>query len=111
VVAKVRDRLAVNKQISQRFDLEKFSLKKLNEVGSKEQFRVKVSNRFSALEDLDAEVDINIGAWETNRGNIKISDKQNLRYYEFKKHKPWFNEEYFKLLDERKKFKFQWSQD
>jgi hypothetical protein len=54
VVAKVRERLAVNKQRLQRFHLERFNLKKLNEVGSKEQFRVEVSNRFAALEDLDA---------------------------------------------------------
>jgi hypothetical protein len=38
VVAKVRERLAVNKQRSQRFDMERFSLKKLNEVEGKEHF-------------------------------------------------------------------------
>jgi hypothetical protein len=32
VVAKVRERLAVNKQRSHRFHMERFSLKKLNEV-------------------------------------------------------------------------------
>jgi hypothetical protein len=41
-VAKVRERLAVNKQSSQRFDMEKFNLKKLNDIEGKEQFRVKV---------------------------------------------------------------------
>jgi hypothetical protein len=74
VVAKVRERLAVNKQGSQRFDMERFNLKKLNEVEGKEKFRVEVSNRFASLEDLDAEVEINI-AWETIRENIKISAK------------------------------------
>jgi hypothetical protein len=54
VVAKVRERLAVNKQISQRFDMERFNPKKLNEVEGKEKFHVEVSNRFAALEDLDA---------------------------------------------------------
>jgi hypothetical protein len=51
-VAKVRGRLAVNKQRSQRFHMERFHLKKLNVVEGKEQFRVEVSNRFVALEDL-----------------------------------------------------------
>jgi hypothetical protein len=51
VVAKVRERLAVNKQRSQRFDMGRFNLKKLNEVEDKELFRVDVSNRFAALED------------------------------------------------------------
>jgi hypothetical protein len=39
--------------------MERFDIKKLNQVESKKQFRVKVSNRFAALEDLDAEVEIN----------------------------------------------------
>jgi hypothetical protein len=39
--------------------MRKFNLKKLNEVDFKEQYRVEVSNRFAALEDLDAEVEIN----------------------------------------------------
>jgi hypothetical protein len=91
VVAKDRERLAVNKQRSHRFNMERFNLKKLNDVEGKEQFRVEVSNRFAALEDLDAEVEIN-SAWETIRENIKISAKESLGYFEFKKHKPWFEE-------------------
>jgi hypothetical protein len=53
VEAKVGERLAVNKQRLHRFHMEKFSLKKLNEVEGKEQYRVEESNRFAALEDLD----------------------------------------------------------
>jgi hypothetical protein len=87
VVAKVRKRLAVNKQRSQRFHVERFNLKKLNEVESKEQYDVEVSNRFAALENLDAEVEIN-SAWETIRENIKISANESLGYCELKKHKP-----------------------
>jgi hypothetical protein len=47
VVAKVRERLAPNKQRPQRCDMERFNHKKLNEVEGKEQFRVEVSNRFA----------------------------------------------------------------
>jgi hypothetical protein len=39
--------------------MEKFNLEKLNEVQGKEQYRVKVSNKFAALEDLDTGVEIN----------------------------------------------------
>jgi hypothetical protein len=46
--------------------MERFSLKKLNEVVGKKQYCVEISNRFAALENLDAEVDIN-RAWETIR--------------------------------------------
>jgi hypothetical protein len=53
VVAKVRERLAMNKQRSQSLHTERSTLRKLNDVEGKEQFRVEVSNRFAALEDLD----------------------------------------------------------
>jgi hypothetical protein len=49
MVAKVRDRRALNKQRSHRLHMERFN----------EQFRVEVSNRFAALEHLDAEMDSN----------------------------------------------------
>jgi hypothetical protein len=42
VVAKVRERLAVNKQRSQIFHMERLNLKKLNEIEGKEQFRVTI---------------------------------------------------------------------
>jgi hypothetical protein len=59
VVAKVRGRLAVNKQKSHGFHMERFNLKTLSQVQGKEQFRVEVLNRFAAMEDLEAEVEIN----------------------------------------------------
>jgi hypothetical protein len=87
--------------------MERFNLKKLNDVEGKEQYRVEVSNRFAALEDLDAEVQIN-SAWEMIRENIKTSAKESLSYFELKKHKPWFDEGCSKLLDERKQAELQW---
>jgi hypothetical protein len=58
-----------------------------------------VSNRFAALEDLDAEVEIN-SSWEMIRQNIKISAKESLGYCELKKHKPWFDKACSKLVDQ-----------
>jgi hypothetical protein len=95
------ERLAVHKQRSQRFNMERFNLKKLNVVEGNEQFRVEVSNRFAALEDLDAEVEIH-GACKTIRESIKISAKESLGYFKLKKHKPWFDKGCSKLLDKRK---------
>jgi hypothetical protein len=94
VVANDRERLAVNKQRSHRFHMERFYLEKLNKA-------VEVSNRFAALEDLEEGVEIN-SAWQTIRENIKISAKESLCYFELKKHKLWFDEGCSKLLDERK---------
>jgi hypothetical protein len=76
----------------------------------KEQYRVEVTNRFAALEDFDAEVEIH-SAWEMIREIIKISAKESLGYFELKKHKPWFDEACSKLVNQRKQAKLQWLQD
>jgi 50S ribosomal subunit-associated GTPase HflX len=81
--------------------MERFNLKELNEVEGKERYRIEVWNKFAALEDLDAEVEINC-AWETIRENIKISAEESIGCYELKKLKPWFGERCSKLWDERK---------
>jgi hypothetical protein len=109
-VAKVRERLEMNKQRSHRFHIERFILKKLNEAEGKEKYHIEVSNRFTVLEDLDTEAEFN-SAWETIRENIKISAKESLGYFQLKKHKPWFDEGCSKLLDQRKQAELQWLQD
>jgi hypothetical protein len=50
-----------------RIHMEKFNLKKLNEVEGKMQYSVEISNRLAAL--------------ETTRENIKISTKESIDYY------------------------------
>jgi hypothetical protein len=52
------------------------------------------------------DVDIN-RAWETIRGNIKISAQESPGYYELKKHKSWFDEGCSKLLDQREQAELQ----
>jgi hypothetical protein len=49
VVAKVRERLAVSKQTMHRVHIERFNLKKLNEVEGKEQYCAEISNSFGKL--------------------------------------------------------------
>jgi hypothetical protein len=105
VVAKIRERPAVNKQRSH-----KTLYVDKNEVEGKQKYRVMVSNRFGALEDMEAEVEINT-VRKTTRKNINISAKESLRYYELKKRQPWFNEGCSKLLDQKKQTKLQWLQD
>jgi lipoate-protein ligase A len=81
--------------------VQRLSLKKLNEVDGKEKYLVEVSNRFAALEDLEAEFEIKT-ICETIREKFKISAKECLGYYELKQHKTWFDEGCSKLLDQRK---------
>jgi hypothetical protein len=59
VLEKVRERLAVSKQKSHKFDVEKFNLRKLNELKVRKHFHIKITQRFAALEDLSDSEDIN----------------------------------------------------
>jgi hypothetical protein len=58
VVAKVRERLEMNKQ-THRIHMESFNPKKLSEVEGKERCRLEILNRFAALENLDTEGYVN----------------------------------------------------
>jgi hypothetical protein len=107
VAAKVTERLAVSEHTSHRFHMERFNLKKLNEAESKEQCCVEVSNRFAALEDLDAKVYNNNNDRGTIINNISISAKKSLGYHKMKKHKPWFGQGRSELMDQRKRSRFQ----
>jgi hypothetical protein len=49
VVAKVRESLAVRKQAAQKFDGERFNLRKLKEQEVKEKYQIEITNRFAAL--------------------------------------------------------------
>jgi hypothetical protein len=59
VVTEVRERLAVSKQAAQKFDVERFSFRKLNELEVRTQYQIKFSNWFPALENLSDKEDIN----------------------------------------------------
>ena len=70
MVAKVRERLAVIKETPQRFDGERFNLRKLNDLEVGKEYQVEITNRFAALENLSDDKDIN-RAWENIKENIK----------------------------------------
>jgi hypothetical protein len=74
------------------------------------QYRIEIKNRFSALEDVSDDEDIN-RAWESIKEKIKTSAKESLGLHEMKQHKPWFDEECLGILDQRKQAKMQWIQD
>ena len=70
MVAKVRERLAASKQEAQKFDGERFNLRKLNELVVRKQYPIEIMNRFTALENLSNGEDIN-WAWENIKKNTK----------------------------------------
>jgi hypothetical protein len=51
VIAKFRERLAVIKQAAQKFDGERFNLRKLNALEVRKQHQIAITNRFAALEN------------------------------------------------------------
>jgi hypothetical protein len=55
MVEEIGERLEVRKQTTHGVHMERFNLKKLSEVEGKERYRVEISNRFAALENLDTE--------------------------------------------------------
>jgi len=44
VIARVRERLAVGKQAAQRFDRQRFNLRKVNEPEVREQYQIEITN-------------------------------------------------------------------
>jgi hypothetical protein len=106
VVANVRESLAVRKQAAQKFDLERFNLRKLNELEDRTQYQTELTNRSAAVNDNE---DIN-RAWKIIKENIQTAAKDSLGLYEMK-HKLWFEEECSGILDQMKQVKLQWIQD
>jgi hypothetical protein len=109
VVAKVRER-SQSKQAAQKFEGERFNLRKLNELEVKEKYQIEITHRFAALENLNVDQDVN-RAWESIKEDIKTSAKENLGLHELKQHKLWFDKECVGFLDQRKQAKMQWIQD
>jgi len=102
----------VGKKAAQRFDRQRFNLRKLNELEVRKQYQIEITNRFVALENLnDDEDEVVNRTWENIKENIKTSAKESLILHELKQNKPWFDEECLDFLAQRKRAKMQWEQD
>ena len=86
MVAKVMEELTVRKQAGQKFDVEWFNLRELNELEVREEYQIEISKRFAALENLNDGEDINRFS-ENIKENVKTSAKESLGLYELKQHK------------------------
>ena len=81
MVTNVRGNLAVNKQVGKPFDMERFNLRRLNQLHNRKQHQFKNSNSFAALENLSDREDIN-RAREIIKENIKNPANHSLRLHE-----------------------------
>jgi hypothetical protein len=83
--------------------MERYNLKKLNDVEVKVKHEFKIQNTFAAFKNIDDDdddddddVDIN-SAWESIKDNIKASATNNLLYIDLKLYKEWFDDEFSEL--------------
>ena len=79
-VAKVRKILAVNKQAAQKSDVKTFNLRKLSELEIRKQYQIKISNRFTVLDNLNDSEDIN-SAWETIQERVDLFKDYNSIFF------------------------------
>jgi len=96
--------LAVSKQAAQKFYVDRFALRKLNELEVRKQYQIEITNRSAALGNLRDDKDIK-RAWENIQENIKTSAKASLGLYGLKQHQQWFDEECLNFLYQRKQAK------
>jgi hypothetical protein len=101
------ERMAVIKQAAQTFDVEKFILRKLNELEIRKQYQIKISNKSAALVNLSDGENIN-KVWENIKDYVKTSARESLCLCELKQIKPCFDEEFLRFLDQRKQDNMQW---
>ncbi|KAJ4440476.1 hypothetical protein ANN_08617 [Periplaneta americana] len=72
-----------------------------------------ISNKFAALgsfDEIEEELHIN-SVWENIIDIIKIAPEQSISYYETKKKKQWFDEDYSMIVERRKQAKLKFLQD
>ena len=93
----MRESLGISKQAAQKFDGERFNLRKLNELEVKKKYQIGFTNGYAALENLNVDKDVN-RAWENIKENIETSAKESLVLHELKRHKPWFDKKMFRFL-------------
>jgi hypothetical protein len=74
-----------------------------------EQNQITIRNKSAAVENSEDSGDIN-RAWDNITENTNISAQECLGYCELKRHKPWFDKECSRLIDQRKQAKLQWLQ-
>jgi len=76
--AKLWEILAASKEETRKFEVEGFNLRKLNELGVRKQYQIKISNKFAALEKNLSDSE-NTNKARENKENIKTSAKESLK--------------------------------
>jgi hypothetical protein len=76
-------KIGSKKKAAQKFDGVRFNMRKLNDMEIRKQYQIEITNRFTALEKVSEDEDIN-RAWESIKENIKTSATGSLGMHERK---------------------------
>jgi hypothetical protein len=90
--------------------VERFNLRKLNELDFRKEYQIEILKGFTGLESLSDGENIN-RVWENVEENIKISAEESLGRQKLEQHIPWSDEECLGCLDKRNQIKWKWVQD
>ena len=77
--------MAVSKQVTQKIDMKRFNIRKLNELEVRKQCQIKISERSEDMKNLNDSEDI-IMAWKNIKETVKTSAKDSLGLYELNQH-------------------------
>ena len=73
MAVKGTEKFAVNKQAAQKFYVERFNLRKLNELEVRKQYQIEISKSFATLENLSEGQDINRDWENVNSLNTELN--------------------------------------
>jgi hypothetical protein len=78
-----------SKEETQKFDGDRFNLRKLNELEVRKRYQIDIRNSYVALGNVSDDKDIHrAGAKSVSKPELKI-----LSLHALKQHKPWFDKE------------------
>ena len=77
--------MAVSKQVTQKIDMKRFNIRKLNELEVRKQCQIKISEMFEDMKNLNDSEGI-IMAWKNIKETVKTSAKDSLGLYELNQH-------------------------
>ena len=78
-MANVMERLAVCKQAVQKFDRQRFNLRKLNEPVVREKYQIEIRNRFAALENLSDDENVDRIWGNINYQNLNEEESGSMK--------------------------------
>ncbi|XP_018344902.1 PREDICTED: uncharacterized protein LOC108750139 [Trachymyrmex septentrionalis] len=109
VIAKIRERLSLNKTNGQLFGTKRLNVQGLIEGENGIKYAVEVTNRLAASKEIDESDDNTVDKhWENVRDAIVKSAEATVGFCKRNKNKPWFDEECVKIVKVRNEARITW---